>query len=129
MRQSARSRSSVVASARSATTSRSAGTACRWPYTRLSSTTTSWPRASSRRTVWLPMYPAPPVTRIRMRLFLQAPDQERPESGLNEMTIRSQCLFEPALLHDDHGNAIDKRPFLVGAGRKERQTSAEQGPG
>src|SRR4051794_5747891 len=53
-------------SRRSPTTSRSAGTALRGPAARVSKTVTSCPPANSCRTVWLPMYPAPPVTRIRM---------------------------------------------------------------
>src|SRR5689334_9651745 len=43
----------------------SGGTASRRPIERSSSTVTSRPRASSARTRWWPMKPAPPVTRAR----------------------------------------------------------------
>src|SRR5690242_19460372 len=36
------------------------------PVEKLSITATSWPRSSSAVTRWLPMKPAPPVTRLRM---------------------------------------------------------------
>ena len=39
------------------------GTAQRKPVERSSSTTTGHPASASARTAWLPMYPAPPVTR------------------------------------------------------------------
>src|SRR5258707_15082900 len=41
-----------------------AGTADRWPSTRLSSAITRWPRLISTSEQMLPIYPAPPVTRI-----------------------------------------------------------------
>ena len=43
---------------------RRAATAERKPVDRLSSTTTFSLRSPSWRTTWLPMYPAPPVTRM-----------------------------------------------------------------
>src|SRR5215207_8097951 len=36
----------------------------RWPCTKLSRTTGRYPAAARDLHVWLPMYPAPPVTRI-----------------------------------------------------------------
>ena len=39
---------------------------------KLSTTTTSWPASSSSRQTWLPMYPAPPVTRMDMRVKAQS---------------------------------------------------------
>ena len=41
------------------------------PAMKLSRTTTRQPRSSKARTVWLPMYPAPPVTNTFILTFLQ----------------------------------------------------------
>src|SRR5215813_4599948 len=42
-------------------------TARRWPSLRLSKTTTSWPSSSRSSTQMLPIYPAPPTTKIFIR--------------------------------------------------------------
>ena len=60
--------SMAAASPRSAWTKETEGEtrASRWPSSRVSTTTTCSPASASMRTVWEPMYPAPPVTRMAM---------------------------------------------------------------
>src|SRR5262245_23329488 len=51
----------------SPTTSEPYRTASRWPAERLSNATTRCPARASALQAWLPMYPAPPVTRTEAR--------------------------------------------------------------
>src|SRR5256884_6484284 len=71
------------------TTSDRAPTAARCPRLKSSSTTTEWPSASSCSTTTLPMYPAPPVTRMLRAIvpleteqFLQRFEETVPSAGL-----------------------------------------------
>src|SRR6266700_214248 len=102
-----------AASFRSPTTSRAAGTARRCPNERLSRTTTSCPRANSARTVWLPIYPAPPVTRMFIVLaaacgFAMSASRPNRETASGERSIRTA-------LRDAHEHVVDIVLFFLEA--------------
>src|SRR5438445_85032 len=76
-------------------------TAARWPRLRSSSTTTAWPRETSCSTTTLPMYPAPPVTRILLAMLsfqakqlLERLQQAVPVPGLNRLLERDRGRME-----------------------------------
>src|SRR5690606_31115725 len=121
---------------------RSASQAPRCPAEKSSYTTTSRPAASRAFTAWLPMYPAPPVTRIAMSATDRHVGEAVPPHGLRRVDVAA--IHDERLAHQllhalevglaelvpfrDQGQRVGPRQRLV-ALRRIRDPVAEDPPG